>query len=67
MRTKIQRWLAIAVLVLAATSPSAVAYYVLLALSACVVALWTIHSKSAGNHIQKPAYVTASSKVKFEN
>jgi hypothetical protein len=67
MRTKIQKCLAIAVLVLAATWPSAVAYYVLLGFSACVVALWTLHSKSAGKHIQKPAYATASSKVKFEN
>jgi hypothetical protein len=67
MRTKIMKWLAITVLVLAATWPSPMAYYVLLGFSACVVALWTIQSKRASKRIQKPAYVTASPKVKFEN
>lgn len=67
MRTKIVKWLAITALVLAATWPSPTAYYVLLAFSACVVAIWAVQAKRTGKHLQKPAYATASPKVKFEN
>lgn len=67
MPTKILIWLAIPALALVATWPSAVAYYVLLGFSACVAALWTIQSKRANKQIQKPAYATASPRVKYEN
>ena len=67
MHTKILKWLAITALVLAATWPSPMAYYVLLGFSACVVAIWTVQARRKGKRLQKPAYATASPKVKFEN
>jgi hypothetical protein len=67
MRTKIMKWLAITALVLAATWPSPMAYYVLLGFSACVVAFWTVQRKRTDKHLQNPAYATASPKVKYEN
>jgi hypothetical protein len=67
MRTRILQWLAITALVLAATWPSPMAYYVLLGFSACVVAFWTVQGKRTGKRPQKPAYATASPKVKYEN
>lgn len=67
MRTKIMKWLAITALVLAATWPSPMAYYVLLGFSACVVAFWTVQGKRTGKRLQEPAYTADSRKVKFEN
>lgn len=67
MRTKIMKWLAITALVLAATWPSPMAYYVLLGFSACVMAFWIVQGIRTGERSQKPAYATASPKVKFEN
>jgi hypothetical protein len=67
MRTRILKWLAITAMVLAATWPSPMAYYVLLGFSACVVVFWTVQRKRTGKRLQEAAYPRVSSKVKFEN
>jgi hypothetical protein len=67
MRTKILKWLAITVLVLAMTRPSPTGYYVLLGFGVCVLAIWTVQASRTSKHLQEAAYTTASPKVKFEN
>jgi hypothetical protein len=67
MRTRILKWIAITSLVPAATLPSPMTYYVLLGFSAYVAAFWTVHWKRTGKRLQKPAYATASPKVKYED
>jgi len=66
MLVTIMKWIFMLVLLLVLLWPTHDSYYLWLGLAVCVPAIWVVQARRS-KYLRKVAYVSVSSKVKYEN